>query len=109
MVNGRHSLTIRRAAASLPDVKAKSSRKPESSRPVGRPPAHEGRLALWIKRSGMTRLDAAKALVIGRKYLDNLCREIRRPSLELAVRIDELTGHQVPLSYLVKLPKSGRQ
>ena len=77
----------------------------QSARRVGRPPAHEGKLALWIKKSGKSRLEVAGALGISRKYLDNICREIRRPSLEIALKIEKLTGREIPMSYLGALPR----
>jgi transcriptional regulator with XRE-family HTH domain len=71
----------------------------------GRPPEHEGRLARWIKKAGLTRREVAERLGLDRRTVDNLCREARRPSLELAVEIEKLTKGKVPISYLVALPK----
>ena len=73
---------------------------------VGRPPrspAGEGKLAQWIEKSGQTRESVAQLLRIGRPHLDALCREDRRPSIQLAIKINELAGDDVPLSYFASL------
>ena len=77
-------------------------------RQVGRPPKHEGLLAHWIKRHSLTRAIVASRLGISRKYLDHLCREQRRPSLELASKIERLTDGEINGAYLAKLPKYSR-
>lgn len=51
-----------------------------------------------ITRSGKTRTQFANELGIGRPFLSMLESGKKRPSLELAVRIERLTGGQVPAS-----------
>lgn len=60
---------------------------------------------MWIKRHDLTRATVAERLGISRKYLDYLCREERRPSLEVASRIERLTEGEVDAAYLARLPK----
>ena len=72
---------------------------------VGRPPVHEGQLARWIEESGKTRQDVADELGISRPFLDHICREARRPGLEVAVKIERLTRGKVSLAYLVSLSR----
>lgn len=51
----------------------------------------------------------ADKLGIARNYLDKLCREEARPSLELAVAIEKLTGGAVlAADWLRVLPRSER-
>ena len=69
---------------------------------VGRPPAHEGKLALWIEEAGKTRQDVADELGISRPFLDHICREYRRPGFDLAVKIERLTKGKVSIAYLVE-------
>lgn len=51
-----------------------------------------------IARSGKTRTQFAEELGIGRPFLSMLESGKKRPSLELAVRIDRMTGGAVPAS-----------
>jgi hypothetical protein len=78
--------------------------RPNASR-IGRPPVRQGKLGLWIEKAGKTRQDVADQLGISRRFLDHLCREYRRPGLDLAVKIERLTGGAVPVSYLAGLPQ----
>ncbi len=76
---------------------------------VGRPPARWGRLALYIEQSGLSRQKVAEKLGVSRKFLDNICREVRRPGPQLAQRIEELTCGEVKVAYLLALPKHDRR
>jgi transcriptional regulator with XRE-family HTH domain len=71
----------------------------------GRPPTRVGKLAKWIESSGMTRTKVAEKLGISRQYLDQFCREERRPSLKIAMEIERITDKKVSASYLSGLPK----
>lgn len=51
-----------------------------------------------IARSGKTRSQFAEELGVGRPYLSMLESGKKRPSLELAIRIERLTGGAVPAS-----------
>jgi len=64
-----------------------------------------GRLAKWIVEHGRDREEVATKLGVDRRHLDHICREARRPSLELALKIERLTRGVVPLAYLVTIPK----
>lgn len=91
--------------------RSKNARRPElvARGRVGRPPARWGRLALYIEQTGMSRRAAAERLGISRKFLDNICREVRRPGPELAERIERLTQGKVTVAYLMALPKHDRR
>lgn len=82
--------------------KQASSGQPKRRAP-GRPPSHMGKLAVWIESVGRTREDVAEELGVSRRYLDHLCREYRRPALDLAVKIERLTKGQVSVEYLANL------
>ena len=73
-------------------------RPPDSPRP-------EGLLARWIRKTGKSYDEVAAGLDIKRVHLYALCREERRPSLKLAIRINEMAGDDVPLDYLVALTR----
>lgn len=76
---------------------------------VGRPPARWGRLALYVEQQGLSRQSVAEELGISRKFLDNICREVRRPGPDLAERIERLTLGKVRVDYLMSLPKHDRR
>lgn len=90
---------------------AKSARRSEgvTRGRVGRPPARWGRLALHIEQSALSRQSVAEQLGISRKFLDNICREVRRPGPALAERIERLTRGSVSVAYLMALPKHDRR
>lgn len=93
---------------------ARRSRRTRRAEPVtrgrvGRPPARWGRLALYIEQTGLSRQQMAGDLGISRKFLDNICREVRRPGPELAERIEQRTRGKVTVSYLMALPKHDRR
>lgn len=70
-----------------------------------RVPPGEGKLAKWIDDTGQSRAELAQQLGIGQPHLDALCREDRRPSIGLAVKINELAGDRVPLSYFTTVDR----
>jgi len=104
---------LRRMLWNKPDGtrRSKSARRPEqvTRGRVGRPPARWGRLALYIEQQGLSRQTVAKELGISRKFLDNICREVRRPGPDLAERIERLTQGKVSVDYLMMLPKHDRR
>lgn len=76
----------------------------------GRPRKTESKLSQWIDGQGVTRDVVAAGLAIRRTYLDKLCRGESRPSLELAVEIEELTRGAVPASdWLTVPPHTGQE
>jgi hypothetical protein len=74
----------------------------------GRPRKRETPLSRWIDEAGKSRDEVAARLVIGRTYLDSLCRAERRPSLELAVEIEKLTNGAVPVEVWTRVPAHSR-
>jgi DNA-binding XRE family transcriptional regulator len=62
----------------------------------GRPRSSENALSKWIDEAGSTREDVAKALGIPKPSLDRICRDERRPNLDLAFQIERVTGGKIP-------------
>ena len=58
--------------------------------------------------AGMTRAELAERLGISRPHVDFICRGARRPSLELALAIEKLSGGAVPAAGWAKVPKHSR-
>jgi plasmid maintenance system antidote protein VapI len=58
---------------------------------MGRPRKKESLLSRWLDATESSRDDFARKLGITRQHLDRLCRCDRRPSWELAARIEKLT------------------
>jgi transcriptional regulator with XRE-family HTH domain len=52
----------------------------------------------------MTRDDLAERLGVTRPYVDHLCRGGRRPSLELAFKIEKLTRGEVAAASWTAVP-----
>lgn len=78
------------------------------SRGRGRPrarPRGQGRLDRWISAQGLSRAEVAERLGVTRGYVDHLARETRRPSLDLAAAIEEMTSGEVPASYWASVPQ----
>ncbi|MCE7890289.1 MAG: XRE family transcriptional regulator [Sorangiineae bacterium PRO1] len=95
LLTRRRGAQYRTNARPLPSP---ARRKPARRR-VGRPPAHEGRLAHWINKANRTREDVARELGMSRRYLDHLCREERRPGVEYVALIEKMTGGEVDAAY----------
>ena len=75
-------------------------------RGVGRPRTYENALSRWIDAAGRTREDVAKALRIPKPSLDRICRDERRPNLDLAFQIERVTGGKIPAkSWAVRQPR----
>jgi transcriptional regulator with XRE-family HTH domain len=70
----------------------------------GRPRKRETPLSRWIDAATRTREDVAEELGVTRVHLDRLCRNERRPSLELALAIEKLTAGAVPATFWTKVP-----
>lgn len=58
---------------------------------------------MWLDEHEISRAEFAEELGVSRTYLDRLCRRERRPSLELAVKIEEHTD--IPVSYWQSVPR----
>jgi DNA-binding XRE family transcriptional regulator len=68
----------------------------KNERGRGRPRVSENALSKWIDGSGMTREQVAKSLGIPKPSLDRICRDERRPNLDLAFQIERVTGGNIP-------------
>lgn len=97
------ALTLERRSDRIIPVGAKKERG------RGRPRKMQTRFSRWIDVQRLEREVVANRLGVARNYLDKLCREEARPSLELAVAIEKLTGGAVPAAdWLRILPRSAR-
>ena len=54
--------------------------------------------AEWLIRSDTPRVQAARLLGVSRATITDLCSGRRRPALDLALRIADLAGGQVPVA-----------
>ena len=70
----------------------------------GRPRKANNAFGQWIDKSGKDREETARALGITRPHVDRLCRNARRPDLELAVQIERLTKGEVTVASWLKVP-----
>ncbi len=71
---------------------------------MGRPVEKRSKLGVWIEEHGWTRQQLADELGIVRGSVDRLCSGLRRPSLELALKIEALTKGGVPVGYWAEIP-----
>jgi transcriptional regulator with XRE-family HTH domain len=74
------------------------------SRGPGRPRTSENAFARWIDAKGWTRDKAAARLGVTVATINGLCRNTRRPSLELAFDIERLTDGVVTARSWLKVP-----
>ncbi len=75
---------------------------------LGRPRKEESALSKWIDRAGLTREEFAAQLGISRPHVDRLCRGVRRPGLDLAMKIEQLTKGVVSAAAWTKIPPHSR-
>jgi transcriptional regulator with XRE-family HTH domain len=75
-----------------------------SKRRVGRPVLKRSKLGVWIDERGWTRQQLADKLGIELGSAARLCSGGRRPSLEVALKIEALTEGAVPVSYWIEIP-----
>jgi hypothetical protein len=75
---------------------------------IGRPRKRETPFSRWIDASGRSRDEIARRLRIKRPWLDKLCRLERRPSLDLAFDIEDLTSGKVPARSWRSVPRHSR-
>ncbi len=78
---------------------------PPPRRRRGRPVARQGRFGEWLLKAGADRYAVAEELEISRRHLDNLAREDRRPSLALAIKIEQLTRGEVTAAFLSSIKR----
>jgi hypothetical protein len=62
----------------------------------GRPRKTTNAFGRWIDESRYSRDQIAERLGMSRSYLDQLCAGIRRPNLELAFKIEDMSKGAVP-------------
>jgi DNA-binding XRE family transcriptional regulator len=99
----RAALTSRCAAMTI-----RPMGRPRKQSGPGRPRKSETRLSRWLDSVGMTRDELAEHLDIHRTYVDKICRGVRRPSLELALAIEQLSRGSVPAASWMNVPKHSR-
>lgn len=78
--------------------------KTTKKRAPGRPRIVETELSRWLDKAGITRDEFAERLGLTRQYTDKLCRGERRPGLEVAVLIEQLTDGAIPPSMWAAIP-----
>jgi transcriptional regulator with XRE-family HTH domain len=71
---------------------------------MGRPVEKRGKLGDWVDEHGWTRQRLADELGITLVSAARLCSGSRRPSLEMAVKIEDLTEGAVPVRYWIQIP-----
>lgn len=90
-------------------TKRRMSRAGAGEKPrMGRPVLRLSKLGEWIEAHGWSRQRLADELGIVRGSVDRLCSGLRRPSLELALKIEALTEGAVPVSYWAEIPAHAR-
>jgi transcriptional regulator with XRE-family HTH domain len=70
---------------------------------MGRPIEKWNKLGEWVVANGWTRQRLADALGITRASVDRFCNGLRRPSLEMAFQIEDLTEGAVPARYWIEV------
>lgn len=67
--------------------------------------AAENALSKYIKENSVNKQEFADTLGITLNSLERLCSSIRRPSLELANKIEKATDGKVPVTFWDSVPK----
>jgi DNA-binding XRE family transcriptional regulator len=68
----------------------------------------QGRFGRWLAEHGINRDDVARRLGVNRRHVDHLAREDRRPSLELAIKIERLTAGEISAAYFLGVRPNSR-
>ena len=71
---------------------------------MGRPVEKRSRLGEWVDAHGWTRQQLADALGIALGSATRLCSGARRPSLEMAIQIEDLTDGAVSVRSWLEVP-----
>jgi transcriptional regulator with XRE-family HTH domain len=71
---------------------------------MGRPVTRRSKLGEWVDAQGWTRQQLADELGITVGSAVRLCNGVRRPSLELAIKIERLTGGAIPVTCWIEVP-----
>ena len=74
----------------------------------GQPRKVNNRFGRWIDGAGRQRVLVAEKLGISHAHLNRLCRNERRPDLELALKIEKMTKGEVAVSFWATVPKTPR-
>ncbi len=77
----------------------------KAAKAPGRPRKATNAFGRWIGQDRCSRDDITERLEISRAHLDRLCRNNRRPDLELDVRIEDLTKGAVAIRSWLNVPK----
>ena len=83
--------------------KRRTSRPVEKPR-IGRPVEKRSKLGDWVDAHGWTRQQLAEALGIAFGTATRLCSGARRPSLETAIQIEDLTDGAVSVRSWLEVP-----
>lgn len=75
---------------------------------MGRPVEKRGKLGAWVDEHGWTRQQLADELGITLASAARFCSGDRRPSLEMAVKIEDLTKGAVPVRYWLQILAHGK-
>jgi DNA-binding XRE family transcriptional regulator len=70
----------------------------------GRPSIRQGLFGVWLDEHRIDRKRLADALGVNRRHIDHIAREDRRPSLDLALKLERLTGGRVGVAYFARIP-----
>ena len=70
----------------------------------GRPVVKRSKLGVWVDEHGWTRQQLADELGITLSGAARLCSGERRPSLETAIQIEDLTEGAIPVRYWLQIP-----
>ena len=74
-----------------------------SKRIIGRPVLKRSKLGVWVDEHGWSRQQLADELGIAFGTATRLCSGARRPSLETAIQIEDLTKGAVPVRYWLQI------
>ena len=75
---------------------------------MGRPVEKRSKLGEWVDANGWTRHQVAEALGIAFGTATRLCSGARRPSLEMAIQIEDLTNGAVSVRSWLAVPAHGK-
>ena len=78
----------------------RSADKPRKGRPVEK----RNKLGEWVDANGWTRQQLAESLGIALGSATRLCSGARRPSLEMAIQIEDLTEGAVSVRSWLEVP-----
>lgn len=74
----------------------------------GRPASQPNKFGAWVDSSGLSRQEVADRLGISRRHLDKLCAGTRRPTLDLAFAIEDMTETKVPARFWLTVERNAQ-